>query len=176
VLLLRASGDLLGLASAARGAIRELDPALAVFGLEPLEETMSRSVAERRFTMLLLGLFAALALLLAAVGIHGVLSFGIASRTREFGLRMALGAHPGLVRRLVVREGLALTGCGLAIGLLGALALTRLLANLLFGVTPQDPATFLAVTIFIMAVAASASYIPARRATNVDPAVALRSE
>lgn len=176
VLLLRASGDPLALASAARGTIRALDPALAVFGVEPLEETMSRSVAERRFTMLLLGLFAALALVLASVGIHGVLSFGIASRTREFGLRMALGAPPALVRRLVVREGLVLAGCGLAIGLLGALGLTRLLANLLFGVTPRDPATFLAVALFLTAVAATASYFPARRATQVDPAVALRSQ
>jgi predicted permease len=176
VLLLRASGDPMGLASAARGVIRGLDPALAPFGVEPLEETLSRSVAERRFTMLVLGLFAALALVLAAVGIHGVLSFGIARRTREFGLRMALGAPPGLVRRLVVREGLALAGCGLAIGLLAALGLTRLLANLLFGVAPRDPATFLAVALFLAAVAGSASYLPARRATRVDPAVALRTE
>jgi predicted permease len=176
VLLLRASGDPMALSAAARGVIRELDPSLAAFGVEALGDTLSRSVAERRFTMLVLGLFATLALVLAAVGIHGVLSFGIARRTREFGLRMALGAPPGLVRRLVVREGLALAGCGLAIGLLAAFGLTGLLAKLLFGVAPRDPATFLAVALFLAAVAASASYLPARRATRVDPAVALRTE
>jgi putative ABC transport system permease protein len=176
VLLVRTTGDPAGQTSAVRGAIREQDPELAVFGVEPLEETLSRSIAERRFMMLLLGLFAAVALVLAAVGIHGVLSFGVARRTREIGLRIALGAHPRQLLRLIIKEGLALAIAGMTLGLAGALALTRLLASLLFGVTPRDPATFVAVALFLAAVAVAASYLPARRATKVDPAVALRTE
>jgi len=176
VLLVRTLGDPLALTSALRQAIREVDPALAVFGLESLDEALSRSVAERRFTMLLLGLFAAVALALAAVGVHGVLSFGVARRTREIGLRMALGAQPRGVLGLIVEEGLALAAVGLAAGLLGALALTRLLSSQLFGVTPTDPATFVGVALFLAAVTLMASYLPARRATKVDPAVALRTE
>jgi putative ABC transport system permease protein len=176
VLLVRASGDPVLLAPAIRAAVRGLDPGLAVFGVEPLEETVSRSVSERRFTMLLLGLFAALALVLAAVGIHGVLSYAVAQRTREIGVRVALGARPWRVVQLVLMEGLVLSAAGLAIGLAGALALTRLLASLLYGTTPTDPATFIGVMAFLIVVALAASYIPARHATRVDPVVALRTE
>ena len=127
VLLVRAAGDPLALASAVRGAIHEQDPSLAVFGLEPLGATVSRSVSQRRFTMLLLGLFAGLALLLAAVGTYGVLSGGVAERRREIGIRLALGAPRSGMVRLVVGEGLALATVGLIVGVAGALALTRLL-------------------------------------------------
>jgi predicted permease len=176
VLLVRTSGDPIPLASPIRAAVRDTDPGLAVFGIEPLDETMSRSVSERRFTMLLLGLFAALALTLAAIGIHGVLSHSVARRTREIGVRVALGARPWRVVQLVLSEGVVLTLAGLALGLAGAFALTRLLGSLLYGTTPTDPAMFIGVPLFLMVVALAAAYIPARRATKVDPAVALRTE
>jgi predicted permease len=176
VLLVRAIADPLALAPAVRAAIRELDPGLAVFGLESLEQTLAGSFAERRFTLVLVGLFASLALLIAAIGLYGVLSFGVARRTREIGVRMALGARPERVLGMVVGEGLRVTLVGITGGLLGALALTRLLASLLFGVTPTDPITFAAVAIFLALEAVAASYVPARRAARVDPAVALRDQ
>jgi putative ABC transport system permease protein len=176
VLLVRTRHDPALLANPIRAAVRELDPGLALFGVEPLEETVSRSVSERRFTMLLLGLFAALALVLAATGIHGVLSYAVAQRTREIGVRVALGARPWRIVRLVLMEGLVLDVVGLAIGLAGALALTRVLASLLYGTTPTDPVTFIGVALFLMVVALAATYIPARHATRVDPIVALRTE
>lgn len=176
VLLVRTSGDPAAFASAARAAIREIDPALAVFGVEPLDRTLAQSLSQRRFTMLLVGLFASVALALAVVGVHGVLSYGVTERTREIGIRMALGAHPARVLGLVVGQGLVLVLAGLAIGLAGAFALTRLLASLLFGVTPTDPATFAAVAGVLALVALAASYLPARRASRVDPLLALRHE
>jgi len=177
VLLLRTAGrDPLALAPSVRAMVRKVDPELAVFGIEPLSETLSRSVSTRRFTMLVVGLFAFLALALAAIGIHGVLSYGVALRTREIGLRMALGADAAGVVRLVIGEGLVLALAGLALGLAGALALTRVLATLLFGVSPTDPATFAAIALFLLLVAAAASGIPAWRAAHIDPVVALRSE
>ncbi len=176
VLLVRTAGDPLAVASAVRSAIREIDPALAVFGVEPLEETLSRSVSQRRFTVLLLVLFALAALALAAIGIHGVLSYSVAARTRELGIRMALGAPPAKVLGLVAGEGAVLALLGIVIGLSGALMLTRLMSALLYGVTPGDPATFIFVALFLGAVALGACYIPARRATRIDPAISLRVE
>ena len=157
-----------------RGAIRQQDPALAVFGLEALDDTVARSVGERRFTMLVLGLLAGVALVLAAIGIHGVLSYAVTQRTREIGIRMALGAQPTVVRRLVVYEGLMLAAAGAGLGLVAAWALTRGLASLLFGVSVTDPLTFIAVPLGLSGVALLASYVPARRATRVDPVSALR--
>ncbi|MBP7571264.1 MAG: FtsX-like permease family protein, partial [Acidobacteria bacterium] len=168
--------DPLALAPSVRAMVRKVDPELAVFGIEPLSETLSRSVSTRRYTMLVVGLFAFLALALAAIGIHGALSYGVALRTREIGLRMALGADAAGVVRLVIGEGLVLALAGLALGLAGALALTRVLATLLFGVSPTDPATFAAIALFLLLVAAAASGIPAWRAAHIDPVVALRSE
>jgi putative ABC transport system permease protein len=176
VLLIKASGDPRSLAAAARGVIREVDPALAVFAVEPLRETVARSVSERRFTMLVLGLFAALALTLAAVGVHGVLSYGVLQRTREIGIRMALGARPASVLRLIVGHGMLLAAAGVALGLAGSIALTRVLATLLFGVTATDAATLTLVVVVLIGAAILASYLPARRAMRVDPSVALRAE
>ena len=176
VLLLRGTGDSAALARAARRIVAEADPEVAVFGVEPLQATVARSVSRQRFTMLLLGLFAALALLLAAVGMHGVLGYGVAQRTREIAIRMALGQHPRRVRGLIVGEALALGGAGLVLGLAGALALTRLLESLLFGVTATDARTFAAVPAFLLLVCLAASYSPARRATRIDPAGALKAE
>jgi len=176
VLLVRTDGDPRALAGAVRAAFREQDPALAVFGLEPLDRAVSRSVSKRRFTMLLVGLFAALALVLAAVGVHGVLSYGVAQRRREIGIRMALGAEPSGMLRLIVVEGLTLALAGLALGVAGAFALTRLLTSLLFGVTPTDPASFAAVIVVLLVVSLAATAVPAWRAARVDPARALRAE
>lgn len=176
VLLLKTSGDPSSLAQSMRRAVAEVDPEVAVFGVEPLESTMARSMSRQRFTMLLLGLFATVALLLAALGTHGVLSYGLAQRTREIAIRIALGERPAHVQGLVVAEGLVLGGAGLLAGLAGAYALTRLLRSLLFGVTATDPLTFATVPVVLLVVALAASYIPARRATRIEPAGALKTE
>ncbi|HEX7050810.1 MAG TPA: ABC transporter permease [Longimicrobiales bacterium] len=176
VLLLRTNGDPAALAPAVRRIVRELDPALAVYGVEPLAETVSRSIGQQRFTMALLAAFAALAIALAVIGVHGVLSYTVSRRTPEIGIRMALGASHGNVVGLVVGEGLRLALVGLALGIAGALAASRLLRSLLFGVTATDPATFAAVAAAILAAGALASWIPARRAARVDPMAALRNE
>ena len=176
VLLVRTTGDPAAVASSIRAAFRRVDPALAVFGLEPLADTVSRSVSTRRFTMLLVGLFAALALALAAIGIHGVLAYSVALRTREIGVRMAVGADPRRVVQLVLRDGAVLASLGLALGVAGALVLARLLSTLLFGVSPTDPATYLLFSAFVLVVALAASGIPAWRATRIDPVVALKAE
>jgi putative ABC transport system permease protein len=176
VLLVRTRGDVAGLGPALGRVIREVDPGLAVFGVEPLAHTVSRSLSKPRFTMLVLGMFAALALALAAIGIHGVISYGVVQRTREIGIRMALGARPGLVLRQVAREGLLLAGVGTLLGLVGSFAFGRVLRSLLFGISPVDPITYVGVTLFLAGVAVAASYAPARRAARVDPMVALRAE
>jgi putative ABC transport system permease protein len=176
VLLVRTSADPSSLATAVTAAIHEIDPGLAVFAVEPLDVTMSRSIGQRRFTVLLLGLFATVALLLAAIGIHGVLSYAVSQRQREIGIRMALGARASDLVGLVVRQGLGLTAIGLGIGVAGALGLTRFLSAELFGITPTDPATFAAVVALLGVVALAATAAPARRAVSVDPIVTLRSE
>jgi len=176
VLLVKADGDLEPLGAALPRLIREIDPMLAAFGVEPLGDTKAQATADRRFTMTLVGLFAAMALALAGLGVHGVLSYGVAQRRREIGIRMALGAQPDRVRWQVVGEGLALSGAGLAIGVAGTLALSGWLRSLLYGVTPIDPLTLSAVGGLLVVVAAVASYVPARAATRVDPVVALRVE
>ncbi len=175
-LLVRTSTDPSTLVSSVRGAIREQDPALAVFGLEPFGETVSRSIAERRFTMMVLGLLAFVALFLAAIGVHGVLSYSVAQRTREIGIRLALGAQPSGVLRLVVAQGMWLALTGAALGLAAAFVLTRSMGTLLFAVEPTDPITFALVPIGLALVAFAASYFPARRATRVDPVSALRGD
>jgi predicted permease len=176
VVLLRAAGDAEDLAALLRQAIHDLDQGLAVFGVEPLAATVGRSVATERFTMLLLGTFAAAAIALAAIGVHGVLTCVVGRRTAELGLRMALGATRGDVLRLVAGQGAVLALLGLALGLAGALAATRLLDALLFGVTPTDPATFVAVAAVVFAVAMLSALLPARRAASVAPLEALRHD
>jgi putative ABC transport system permease protein len=174
-LLVRTAGDPEALVASVRGVIREQDPALAVFGIEPLAATVSRSVAERRFTMLVLGLLASVALVLAAIGVHGVLTYTVTQRAREIGIRLALGAQPSAVLRLVVAQGVTLALTGAALGAAAALALTQSMGALLFGVSPTDPVTFVAVPAGLVLIALVASYLPARRATRVDPVAALRS-
>jgi putative ABC transport system permease protein len=136
----------------------------------------AESVAARSFNMVLVGLFAVLALVLAAVGIYGVMSYAVTQRTQEIGIRMALGASATDVLKLIIKNGLTLTLIGVLIGVAGAIALTRLLATMLFGVTPTDSLTFVAVSLVLIVVALLACYLPARRATKVDPLVALRYE
>jgi putative ABC transport system permease protein len=141
-----------------------------------MEDRLSQSVASQRFYMRLYSIFAALAVTLAAVGIFGVMSYSVSQRTHEFGIRMALGADRGDILKLVVRQGLVLVLIGVAIGVVAALGLTRLIASRLYGVTATDPVTFTAVALVLVGVALLASYIPARRATKVDPLVAFRHE
>jgi len=174
VLLVRTDGGQDAALSALPRVIGEIDPALAVIGVEPLTETVSRSASTRRFTMTLVSLFAAMAFGLAALGVHGVLSYNVSQRRREIGIRVALGARPDRVRRLVVRQALLLSGAGLALGLAGGLVLSRLFASLLFDVTPGDPQTYFLVAGGLLAMAWLASYVPARAASRVDPATALR--
>ena len=163
-------------ASLVRREVRALDPELPVTGLGTLEDVVRRSVAGRRFPMLLLLAFASLALLLSSVGIYGVTAYAVSQRTREIGIRLALGADGRRIRRLVLREGLRLALGGLAAGLAAALALTRLLAGLLFEVRPADPPTYLGTALLLLGVALAACWIPARRASRLDPSNALRSE
>ncbi|HKI95273.1 MAG TPA: ABC transporter permease [Gemmatimonadales bacterium] len=175
-LLLKVDGKPGAFATAARRAIRSVDPALAPFGVEPLQQTLERSVGSRRFTMVLLGLFAALAVTLAAIGIHGVLSFTVAQRTREMGIRLALGARSREVLQMVLGRSLALAGAGLLLGGIGAFAVGRVLRSQLYGISPTDPVTIVAVVVFLALVALAASTIPALRATRIDPVEALRHE
>ena len=173
---IRAAGDVNAIVPAASAKVHELDPNIAVADVRTMTEVRDISVAQRRLTMMLLGAFAGMALLLAAVGIYGVISYAVTQRTQEIGIRMALGAQRGNVLAMVVREALALTGVGILIGGTGAVLLTGLMRNLLFGVRPADPLTFLAVACMLGVVAAVAASVPGVRATRVDPVVALRSE
>jgi putative ABC transport system permease protein len=171
---IRTKADPQAFTATARAAVRELDPALALYRIRTMEQALSQSLLQRRLYSWLIGVFAAIALVLALGGAYGVTSYLVSQRTREIGIRVALGARPGQVIWLVVWQGLALALAGLAIGLLGAFALSRALESLLFGVTPTDPVTYLAVGGFLVLVAFGASLVPARRAARVDPLVALR--
>jgi putative ABC transport system permease protein len=165
-----------GLIPTLKSHIWSLDNQIPLNRIQSMDELMQLSLAERRFNMFLLGLFAGLALALAAVGIYGVMSYSVSQRTHEIGIRMAIGAERGVVLQMVLAQGARLAALGVLAGILGAFALTRLMASLLFGVTPTDPATFGAVVLLMIAVVLLACFVPARRATKVDPMVALRYE
>jgi putative ABC transport system permease protein len=152
------------------------DPPLPATRVRTMEQVSLNSMARQNFNLLLLGVFAAIALLLAAVGIYGVMSYTVEQRTHEVGIRTALGASRSDVLKLIVGQGFKLTLIGVGMGIVGALMLTRFVSSLLYGVRPRDPVTFLTVSLLLAGVALIASYIPARRATKVDPTVALRCE
>ena len=175
-LVIRAKGSPLALTPAVRRVIAAVDPEQPVSEVQTMDDIVDKNVTDRRQQMTLLGAFAGLALLLASIGLYGVLSYAVTQRSREIGLRMALGASAGDVTRLVVGHGVAMTGTGLAIGLLTSWAATRALKNLLYGVSATDPTTFAAVATLLMLISMAACWIPARRASRVDPVVVLREE
>ena len=172
--VIRTTGDPLALAGPARDVVRGLDPNLPVASVRTMNEVVGEATARSRMSSYLLAAFATLALVLAGIGLYGIISYAVTQRRGEIGVRVALGAERGNILRLIVRQGMVLTVAGLALGLLGSLALTRLLRSLLFGVTTTDPVTFLAVPLVLASVALLASYLPASRAARVDPAIALR--
>lgn len=174
--VLRAQNDPATLASAVRAAVESVDKDQPLSELTTMDAVLAKSVAPQRFRMFLLGLFALLALALAVVGTYGVTSYGVEQRTHEIGVRTALGARRSDILRLVVVQGLRITAFGVIAGIVGALALTRFMANLLYGISATDPLTFAAEALLLFAAALSACYVPARRATKVDPMIALRSE
>jgi len=175
-LLVAARGDALALLPEVRRAIASIDPEQPVYAIQTLEDAFAFSTLRERASTSLLGAFAALALILAAVGIYGVMSFAVASRTREIGVRMALGADAPTVWRRIVLQAAALVATGLAVGLAGSFALRQAISGLLFEVTPHDPLIFLAAALVLGGAGISAAFWPARRASQVDPLVALRYE
>jgi putative ABC transport system permease protein len=175
-LAVRTSVDPKSLVAAIERGIREVDNGQPVYQIQTIKELVDDSVGTRRFALIILMLFAGLALTLAATGIYGVISYSVAQRTHEMGIRVALGAQAADVLKLVVGQYMRLTFTGVVIGLLAAFALTRLMSSLLFGVTPTDALTFVSVASGLLLVALLACYLPARRATKVDPLVALRYE
>ena len=176
IVVARTSAAPLASVASIRAASKQFDPDQVLFDFKPMDELLSKSIANQRFTMILLSVFAALALMLSAIGVYGVISYLVSQRTREIGVRVALGAQRSDVLRLILGDGARLTFLGVAIGLCASLGLTRLLAKMLFGVRATDPVTLTTVTVILSTVAVLACYIPARRATRVDPMVALRYE
>jgi predicted permease len=175
-LIVRTAGDPNGLLAAVRSQVVALDKNLPLYGIETMQERVAGSLWRQRMALELIGIFGVLALALAAIGLYGVVAHSVAQRTRELGLRMALGAEHRDILRLVVGEGMILALEGVGVGLVGALACTRLMSSLLYGVSPTDPLTLAAVSLLLAAVTLAASYIPARQAAAVDPMVALRHE
>ena len=174
--VLHTSPDPRGLIAAARNEIHRLNPEMAVYDIQTMEDTLGVSAADRRFSMLLFSAFAGLAVFLAAVGVYGVLSFAVAQRKGEIGIRMALGASASDVSRLILTQGMKPAFAGIFVGLIGASIAAQVLRSLLFGVAPSDPVTFTIVPLLLAAVAALASYVPAWRAARIDPTVTLRAE
>jgi putative ABC transport system permease protein len=175
-LVIRTKTDPMSLAAAIRQEVYKLDSQQPVARVATLDQLIEASTAQTRFRTMLLGGFAMVALLLTAIGIYGVMAYAVSQRTHEMGLRIALGAHPSQVLSLILRQGLGLVSIGLLFGILGALALTRLMTSLLFGTSTTDPLTFASVVFLLSLVAVAACCIPARRAMRVDPLVALRYE
>jgi putative ABC transport system permease protein len=175
-IVVRTSNEPLALVSAVRNELQQMDAEQPMASISTMDELLAGTLSRSRFTMLVLGVFAALALILACVGIYGVIAYSVTQRTQEFGIRMALGANRSDVFRLVLSQGTRLTLLGIGLGIVAALVVTRLMATLLYGVSATDPLTFTAVALLLAVVALAACYIPARRATRVDPIVALRYE
>jgi putative ABC transport system permease protein len=175
-LAVRVSGDPMQMVAAVRGQVWAVDKDQPISNIQTMERLMAKSVAPRRFNLLLLGVFALVGLALACVGLYGVMSYTVTQRTRELGVRMALGAQTSDVLRLVIGEGMKLALIGALLGLGGALALTRFLKTLLFGVSATDPLTFIVIAAMLIIVALLAALVPARRAASMDPLVSLRVE
>jgi putative ABC transport system permease protein len=176
IYVVRATDDAASLAPALRRVIGAIDPEMPVYHLRTMNQVMAESVSQRRFTLLLLTVFAVAALLLAAIGLYGVMSYSVMRRAPEIGVRLALGAQTKDVLKLVIGEGMKLASLGVAIGLAAAFVLARLIKSLLFGVSATDPLTFVVIALLLIFVALVACWIPARRATQVDPMVALRRQ
>jgi putative ABC transport system permease protein len=175
-LVVRSATDPLSLVSAVREVVRSVDKDQPVYKVRTMDQLLSSSLAQRRLAVILLGVFAAVALMLAAVGLYGVISYGVTQRTNEIGIRMALGAERGQIFQMVLGQGIGLTIVGIGIGLIGAFGLTRVMTSMLFGVTATDPWTFAVIPVVLGMVALAACFVPARRATRVDPMVALREQ
>ena len=175
-LVVRMVGDPMAVVPEIRGVVRALDPDLPVFDVLSMEQRVRDSVARPRFYAGLLSMFSIAALALVSVGIYGVIAYFVGQRVPEIGVRLALGATPGAILRLVVGQGMLLTVTGILLGIGGALAMTRFLSSLLFAVTPTDPTTFAVVVVLVIVVSLAALYRPARRALRIDPARALRGE
>jgi putative ABC transport system permease protein len=175
-IIIKGSGDPNQLIAAARAQVKSIDPDQPIYNIRTMEEIRGESVAPQRLNLLLLSIFAGIAFVLAVVGIYGVMSYAVTQRTHEIGIRMAIGAQPRDVFRMILGQGMFLTMLGMAGGLVGAFALTRLMATMLFAVKPTDPVTFAGVAVLLAAVALVACYIPGRRATRVDPVNSLRYE
>ena len=171
----RTQGNPASLAADARAIVRQADPSLAVTAVRAMSDIVRTSIAPTRASMLLLMLFAAVAMTMAAVGVFGVMSYTVTLRAREMGIRLALGARPSEVRRMVIGDGLRQAIAGVIVGIAGAIWLTRLMGSMLFGVHPGDPLTLAIVAVLLLVVATLACYLPARRATRVDPLVVLRT-
>jgi len=159
-----------------RAMVQSVNPELPVYGAQTLDDAVSASLEQRRFSMEIVAAFAITALLLAALGIYGVISYLVSERTQEIGIRLALGARPGTILQMVLRQGLGLAVAGAGLGLVGSVIVSHLMAGLLYGVMPTDPLTFVGVTLVLTGVALAACYIPARRAMRVDPMIALKYE
>jgi putative ABC transport system permease protein len=175
-LYVRTNGDPAARADEVRDLVRSLDPQIAVSNVRSLDTIRHDALTSPRLTAFLLGLFALVALAISAAGLAGVLAYSVSQRTREIGIRMALGAEPGSVLRMLLGQGLVSVGIGLLVGLVGALGLSQLVSGLLFGVAPTDPWCFGGTAIVLVAVALTAAFLPARRATGIDPILALRTE